>query len=55
MSTGIINVEASAGLNKAVLGPGEGESIIELVLRENKGGTWKKEKTFFYSFIEKNE
>lgn len=47
MSPGFINVEVSADLNKAVLGPGEGESMIELVLRENRGGTWGKEKTFF--------
>lgn len=50
MSIGICNVEVSRDLNKAVLGPGEGERLIKLALRENGGGTWEKEKTFFQNF-----
>lgn len=50
MSTGISNVEVSRELCKAVLGPGEGESLIKLVLRENGGETWEKEKTFSQNF-----
>jgi len=49
MSIGICN-EVSRDLNKAVLGPGEGESLITLALRENGGETWEKEKTFFQNF-----
>lgn len=37
-------MEVSVDLSKAVLGPGERESLIELVLRENRGGTREKEK-----------
>lgn len=40
MSIEISNVEVSGEHNKAVLGTGEGESLIKLVLRENRGETW---------------
>ena len=48
-------MEVSRQLCKAVLGPGEGESLIKLVLRENGGETWEKEKNILTEFWCKNE